>query len=152
MATTAAQEPDSRQEFGCASEGQLSDSRAEIERQLASSRNTRNGHFAGGHERLLYGVELDRRKSQSRGHPISVLRVLQASDWTVGWVKSLALANGGPIIVPLHHSFTAKRQQHKPSHARGLAIVALPKSNSCDNYFLPVAYSQTTTLEAIPDR
>ena len=61
-----------RHKLRCASEGRLSDSWAEIERQLDSSRSTRNGHFAGRHELLLYGVELDHRKADSRVRPLSV--------------------------------------------------------------------------------
>jgi len=62
MTATAALEPHSRHKLRCDTEGQLSDSWAEIECQVDSSRSTRKGHFAGRHDLPLYGVELERRK------------------------------------------------------------------------------------------
>jgi hypothetical protein len=51
----------SRHELRCDSNGPLSDSWAEIERQLASTGRTRNGHLAGRHELFLYGFEPEQR-------------------------------------------------------------------------------------------
>ena len=68
----AALEPHSPHKLRGTSESPLSDSWAEIERQLDSSRSTHNGHFAGRHELLLYGVELDHRKADCRVRPVSV--------------------------------------------------------------------------------
>ena len=55
MTVFAALEPHSRHKLRCDSEGQLFDSWAEIERQLDSSRSTRNGHIVRARHFQLNG-------------------------------------------------------------------------------------------------